>query len=217
VQAIPRALGGRYNRSMFFSFDGVDGVGKSTQSQLFCDWLRENAHDVVACRDPGSTRLGEVLRRIVVEGDGTPVCRRSEMLLYMAARAQLVDEIIAPALEAGKTVVSDRFLLANVVYQGHAGGLDPDVVWQVGEAAIAGVRPNLTFVLDMQAEQAIARIARGHDRMEQQGLEYLRRVRDGFLKEAARRPAQIVVIDASRSAGEVQSDVRRAAERILPQ
>ena len=216
MQAIPRARGGRYNRGMFFSFDGVDGAGKSTQARLFCQWLRGLGHDVVACRDPGSTRLGEVLRRIVVEGDGTPVCLRSEMLLYMAARAQLVDEIIAPALDAGKTVVSDRFLLANVVYQGHAGGLDPEVVWQVGEAAIAGICPVLTFVLDMRAEEAIARIARGHDRMEQQGLEYLRRVRDGFLMEAARRPKQIVVIDASRSIDEVQAEVRRAAEGVLP-
>jgi len=202
---------------MFFSFDGVDGVGKSTQAGLFGDWLRDSGHDVVACRDPGSTRLGEVLRRIVVEGDGTPVCLRSEMLLYMAARAQLVDEIIGPALEAGKTVVSDRFLLANVVYQGHAGGLDPEVVWQVGEAATAGIRPVLTFVLDMKAELALARIARGHDRMERQGLEYLQRVRDGFLTEAKRRSEQIVVVDASGSVDEVQTDVRRAAERVLKQ
>src|SRR3970040_2412778 len=111
---------------MFFSFDGIDGVGKTTQMDLFCDWLRQGGHDVVTCRDPGRTPLGERIRDILLHGDAqTPIGRRSEMLLYMAARAQLVDQVIRPALEAGKVVIADRYLLANVAYQGHAGGLDP--------------------------------------------------------------------------------------------
>ena len=133
---------------MFFCFDGVDGVGKSTQSRAFCQWLRELGRDVVSCRDPGSTELGEALRKIVLEDHGTPLHRRSEMLLYMAARAQLVEQVIRPALLAGKTVVSDRYLLANVVYQGHAGGLSAAQVWQVGEVAVDGLRPDLTLVLE---------------------------------------------------------------------
>src|SRR5262245_46414963 len=110
---------------MFFSFDGIDGAGKSTQVRLFVEALRARGHEVVECRDPGSTPLGERVRELLLKsGADTPIDPRSEMLLYMAARAQLVDEVIRPALKAGKVVVSDRFLLANVAYQGHAGGLD---------------------------------------------------------------------------------------------
>src|ERR1700681_2000294 len=110
---------------MFYSFDGIDGTGKTTQLSLFCDWLEVRGCDVVACRDPGGTPLGEPIREVLLHSDEkTPIARRSEMLLYMAARAQLVDEIIRLALAAGKTVVSDRYVLANVVYQGYAGGLE---------------------------------------------------------------------------------------------
>ena len=110
---------------MFISFDGVDGVGKSTQTELFVEWLREQGQTVVTCRDPGSTELGERLRTLVLKASDIKIDAESEMLLYMAARAQLVAEVIQPALAAGQFVVSDRFLLANVVYQGHAAGLDP--------------------------------------------------------------------------------------------
>ncbi|MFP6670661.1 MAG: dTMP kinase, partial [Pirellulaceae bacterium] len=117
---------------MFISFDGVDGVGKSTQTELFVEWLREQGRTVVTCRDPGSTELGERLRTLVLKASEIKIDAESEMLLYMAARAQLVAEVIQPALAAGQVVVSDRFLLANVVYQGHAAGLDPQSIWDVG-------------------------------------------------------------------------------------
>lgn len=200
---------------MFFSFDGPDGVGKSTQVPLFCDWLRAAGHDVVACRDPGSTSLGDAIRGILLGKHGTPIGRRAEMLLYMAARAQLVEELVRPALASGKIVVSDRFLLANVVYQGHAGGLDPRVIWEVGRAATGGLDPTLTFVLDMPVEAAAGRLNRALDRMESQGEEFRRRLRDGYLAEAARDPDRIVVIDATQSIDEVQRRIRQAATNCL--
>lgn len=200
---------------MFFSFDGVDGAGKSTQIRLLAEWLRGRGREVVTCRDPGSTPLGEKLREIVLGGHGLAIDGRSEMLLYMAARAQLVEEVIRPALAAGKWVVSDRFLLANVVYQGHAGGLDVESIWRVGEVATGGLAPSLTFLLDMPADEASARIGRTPDRMEARGLPYLRKVRDGFLAEAARRPELIVVIDAAREPEVVQVDVQAAAEKVI--
>lgn len=196
---------------MFFSFDGVDGAGKSTQMCLFCDWLRESGHDLVACRDPGSTRLGEAIRDILLEHSDTLIDRRSEMLLYMAARAQLVEELIRPQLNAGRTVVCDRFLLANVVYQGYAGGLDIESVWQVGRIATSGICPDRTFVLDLDVTAATQRIRRAHDRMEAQGLDFQQRVRHGFLSEAARHPERISVIDASRDVATIQADIRTAA------
>ena len=198
---------------MFFSFDGVDGAGKSTQVALFVEWLREQGREVVACRDPGSTPLGEAVRGLLLDRSDLHIHRRSEMLLYMAARAQLVEEAIRPALAAGKTVVSDRFLLANVVYQAYAGGLDVAEVKRVGETAVAGIVPDLTFVLDIDPEAAASRLNRSLDRMESQGIEYLRRVRSGFMEEARLRPNAIRVVDASRAVDVIQAEIRKLANR----
>ena len=199
---------------MFFSIDGGDGIGKSTQIELFCQWLRQQGREVVACRDPGSTPLGEAVRELLLNRHDLAIHRRSEMLLYMAARAQMVEEIIRPALEQGKTVVSDRYLLANVVYQGYGGGLDVETLWEVGRVATGGLMPDLTIVLDMPAEAAAARINRRLDRMEQQGAAFHARVREGFLTEAARRPG-IVVINAAASIDEVQNAIHQAAAKYL--
>jgi dTMP kinase len=202
---------------MFFSIDGGDGTGKSTQAALFGEWLRQQGREVVACRDPGSTPLGEAVRALLLERHDLRIHRRSEMLLYMAARAQLVEDVIRPAIAEGKTVVADRYLLANVVYQGHAGGLDPETLWEVGRVATGGLMPDLTLVLDLPAEAAAARIARTLDRMEQQGAAFHARVREGFLAEAARRPHEIVVIDAAGSIEEVQAAIRAAAASLVGQ
>lgn len=199
---------------MFFSFDGLDGVGKTTQRELFSDWLRSTGHEVVNCQDPGSTPLGEAIREILL-GHKLPIARTSEMLLFMAARAQLVEDVIRPALQRGQTVVSDRFLLANVVYQGHAGGLDVDTIWRIGEVATGGLMPDLVFVLDMPPQSAAGRIDRQLDRMESRGIEYQARLRQGFLTEAAKDPGRIVVIDAARDIDAVQAGVRAAASRLL--
>lgn len=201
---------------MFFSFDGIDGVGKTTQMQLFCQWLEERGLDVVACRDPGSTSLGERVREILLtSSEETPIGDRSEMLLYMAARAQLVDQVIRPALDAGKTVVSDRFLLANVVYQGYAGGLDVAVVREVGRVATDGVLPGCIFLLDMSPRAALGRIGQELDRMESRGDDYRERLRAGFLAEAREWGAAAHVIDADRPVDTIQQEIRAVAERLL--
>jgi dTMP kinase len=200
---------------MFFSIDGGDGAGKSTQVSLLCRWLAERGHAVVACRDPGGTVLGEAVRDLLLHRHDLAIARRSEMLLYMAARAQMVEEVIRPAIAENKMVVSDRYLLANVVYQGHAGGLDVATLWEVGRVATGGLMPELTMVLDLPAEAAAGRLDRALDRMEKQGGEFHARVRQGFLLEAARQPDRVLVIDASRAIDEVQSEIRAAvAERF---
>lgn len=193
---------------MFFSIDGGDGTGKSTQIELVCDYLRRQGCEVIACRDPGSTSLGEAVRGILLDRHDMPIHRRSEMLLYMAARAQMVEEIIRPALHQGKTVVSDRFLLANVVYQGYGGGLDVPTLWEVGRIATGGLMPDLTIVLDVPAEVAAARMRRPLDRMEQQGGAFHARVRAGFLTEAARDPSKVIVVSAVGPIEEVQTKIR---------
>ncbi|MEN6458120.1 MAG: dTMP kinase [Thermoguttaceae bacterium] len=196
---------------MFLSLDGSDGTGKSTQVELLADWLRGRGHDVLVCRDPGSTPLGESVRGLLLDRHDLRIHRCSEMLLYMAARAQMVEEVIRPALDQGKTVISDRYLLANVVYQGHAGGLDVATLWEVGQIATGGLMPDLTIVLDVPAEVAAVRMDRPLDRMERQGDAFHARVRQGFLTEAARAPERIAVVDAS---GRID-DVQRAIQKIL--
>jgi len=197
---------------MFFSFDGIDGVGKTTQMQLFCQWLEQAGRVVVTCRDPGSTPLGEKVRKLLLNsGDDTPISARSEMLLYMAARAQLVEQVIQPALAAGKTVVSDRYLLANVVYQGYAGGLDVAVVRAVGAVATAGLVPNCTFLLDMSPTEARKRMGDELDRVERRGDDYRKRLRSGFLEEARRQGKTFHVIDAARPVAEIQAELCKIA------
>lgn len=198
---------------MFISLDGVDGAGKSTQIERLADWLRAAGRDVVQCRDPGTTPLGLELRKILLHREDLGIDRRSEMFLYMAARTQLVEEIIRPALAAGKTVVSDRFLLANVVYQGHAGGLDPDTLWQVGRVAIAGIEPDLTLVLDLPVEVAAERLGPVRDRIESRGASYLQAVRDGFLAESRRQP-RVALIDARGTPDAVFAQIRGELERL---
>jgi dTMP kinase len=201
---------------MFFSFDGIDGTGKTTQIERFSQWLlRQGGKEVIVCRDPGGTELGEAIRELLLDRHELQISPMAEMLLYMAARAQLVEQVIKPALADGKIVVSDRFLLANVVYQGHAGGLDVDRLWELGAFITQGIEPDLTFLLDMPAAPAQSRIDRELDRMERRGDDYRERLRAGFLVEAARRPDRIIVIDASRSIDEVHGHVRAAAEPML--
>jgi len=200
---------------MFISIEGGDGTGKSTQIQLLCDWLRKQGADVVLCRDPGTTRLGESVRELLLHRHDLQMGRTSEMLLYMAARAQMTEEVIRPALEQGKTVVSDRYLLSNIVYQGHAGGLSVATLWEVGLVATSGLLPDVTLVLDVPLEVAISRMQRPLDRMEQQGDAFHARVRQGFLDEAARHPNQIFVINAAQPIEQVAADVRAVIERML--
>jgi dTMP kinase len=196
---------------MFFAFDGLDGTGKSTQMDLFVNWLIESGKDVIRCVDPGTTPVGQKIRSLLL-GDEVPIGRMSEMLLFMAARAQLVESVIKPALDAGKTVVSDRYLLANLVYQGYAGGLDVASIREIGRIATQGIMPDIMFVLDMSPDLAAERMQRERDRMEDQDAAFIERLRAGFLAEAKHDP-RIVVIDAARDIESVQADIRAAAGR----
>lgn len=195
---------------MLITFEGGDGCGKSTQIQLFCGWLRERGVETVQCRDPGSTPLGDAIREILLGRKDLRIGSTSEMLLFMSARAQLVEEIIAPALESGKVVLSDRFLLSNFVYQSCAGGLPLESLRAVGEIATAGTLPDLGFVLDLPYEIALQRMgSRGNpDRMESKGEEYHRRVREGFLELAAEDSQRYVVINAEGPIANVQQSLR---------
>ncbi len=214
VGSPPAARRGLKDENLFYTFDGIDGGGKSTQMDLFCAWLVERGQTVTTCRDPGSTPLGETVRSLLLDRHGMAIGRPAEAFLYMAARAQMVEELIRPALARGESVVSDRFLLANVVYQGHAGGLNIEQLWRTGELATGGIEPDMTFVLDLDPEAAARRMNRQLDRMESQGDLFRQRLRAGFLAEAARRPDKILVVDANRAVDVIQAEIREAALRI---
>ena len=184
-------------RTPFITLDGLDGSGKTLQLSRLADWLRDGGIDVVTCRDAGSTATGDAVRAILLDRHDLALAATTEMLLYMAARAQLVAEVVRPALERGSWVVSDRYLLANVVYQGHAGGLEPDVVRSVGAIATGGLAPDLTLLLDVDLATAARRLARPLDRLERRGDDYRSRVRAGYLAEARADPGRIVVVDAT--------------------
>ncbi len=193
---------------MFYSIDGIDGTGKSTQLKLLCDYLRNQGKTVVLCRDPGSTALSEQIRDVILHRDDLPTCRLSQMFLFLAARAQLVNEIIAPALNAGKIVVSDRFALSSIVYQGYAGGIDPRLVEKLSLVASEGIRPDKTFVLDVPPEVASVRMGeRTLDRIEREDAEFKLRLRQGFLTEAKSHPDSIILINSAESIQQVHETI----------
>jgi dTMP kinase len=201
----------------FIVLDGIDGAGKSSQIQPLVQWLTAGGRTVTTCRDPGSTPAGDAIRAILLDRHEIHLAPTSEMLLYMAARAQLVAEVIRPALARGEWVVSDRYLLANIVYQGHAGGLDPDVVRRVGAVATGGLEPDCVLVLDIDLATAARRLDRPLDKLENRGDEFRARLRAGYLAESARDPDRIAVIDAAATPEVVADRLRTELGRRFPE
>jgi dTMP kinase len=199
---------------LFVSLDGLDGTGKSTQCRLLADWLRGQGYTVTECSDPGGTPIGEAIRALLLDRrrEMTLAC---EAFLFMASRAQLTADVIRPALLAGQAVVADRYLLANVVYQGHAGGLDPEALYTMGRLATGDLEPDLTVVLDLPVEMAQGRRRGPADRVESRGPGYHARVRAGFLAEAQRRPERIRVVDANDSVAVVHERICREVSRVM--
>jgi dTMP kinase len=197
---------------LFVALEGPDGSGKTTQAASLADWLGSLGREVVACREPGGTALGERLRSILLDRSDLSIGMRAEMLLFMSSRAQLIEEVIRPALARGAVVVVDRFLLSTVVYQGYAGGLDVEQLWQVGLVATGGLLPDLTLLVDVPPEVARGRIGPGRDRIEDRGEDSRRRVREGFLSASKDYPAPLVVVDGS---GDVESVSSRLQSEVM--
>jgi len=201
---------------MFITLDGGDGCGKSTQIRLLAEKFQSQGHNVVCCRDPGSTPLGDAVRNILLNRQELHIADITEVLLFTAARSQLVREVIRPALEAGHIVLSDRFLISTFVYQCYAGGVPTDVLESISAEAVGNTLPNLGIVLDIPYEVALQRIGNraAPDRMERKGEEYHRRVREGFLKYAA-ESSRYVVLDATPLPDEVADAVWQTVDRYV--
>ncbi len=195
-------------RGYFITLEGPDGVGKTTQLALLLDAVKKLGLQAIQTREPGGTAIGDAVRVILLNPNYSGMTTITEALLYAASRAQLVQEVIKPALLAGKVVLCDRFIDSSLAYQVYAGGLDFDFVWQINRAASADSLPDRTFVLNLDPQVGLARRGKAFaDRMEQKPLSYHRRVRDGFLKIAERFPERIVVIDANQPVERVFAEI----------
>jgi dTMP kinase len=200
---------------MFITFEGIDGVGKSTQLDLLQQWLTAAGHDVVRTLEPGGTELGKEIRHLLLHRKGD-VAPRSEALLYAADRAHHVATVVRPAIAAGKVVLSDRYFDSSVAYQGAARELDVDQVREISLWAVDNLLPDLTILLDLSAEQAMNRRNKTGvepDRLEQEKVDFFERAREQYLKLAVE--PRFLIVDANLSVDEIQAQVRaRVAELI---
>jgi len=209
-------------KGKFITFEGGEGCGKSTQVKRLADHLRASGIEVVLTREPGGTRLAELIRSLLKDEREDPPCDRSELLLFLAARAQLVKNVIRPALAEGKWVVCDRFSDSTFAYQGYGRGLPLDVLRLVNGFACDALKPDLTLLLDVRPEVAIERMRSREastntaaDRIEQAGDGFHSRLRAGFLELAAEDPERIKVIDANGTRDEVWAKVVEATEGLF--
>ncbi|AFG35083.1 dTMP kinase [Fervidobacterium pennivorans subsp. shakshaketiis] len=196
---------------MFVSFEGIDGCGKSTQIEMFTKYLQSKGIEFVKVREPGGTKLGEKIRQLLISEEMTS---RSELLLFLASRAQLVEEVIKPALEEGKIVVADRFAHSSVAYQGCGRNLGIDVVKMLNDFATDHVYPDLVFYIDIPAEVAISRINKEQrDRIEQEGLEFFEKVRNCYL-ELCKNEKNFVLIDGTKDVETISKQIIRIFEGL---
>ena len=197
--------------------EGPDGSGKSTQIALLKEYLEEKGYDVLITREPGGTRISEAIRGVILNKDYTEMSPVTEMLLYASARAQLINEVVGPALESGKAVISDRFVDSSLVYQGIARGLGVDAVYEVNLQAIGEYMPDATFLLDLPADVGIARKKdqKELDRMELESLEFHRAVAEGYRSLLSRFPDRIEKIDATLPIEEICGIIKSRVETIL--
>ncbi|MGN0394608.1 MAG: dTMP kinase [Coprococcus sp.] len=186
-------------KGIFITMEGPDGSGKSTQINMLKAYLNDKGYDVLITRDPGGNNISEAIRQIILNKDFTEMGYMTELLLYASARAQLVKENIKPALEAGKAVIADRFVDSSAVYQGIGRGLGIDTVYKVNEYALQGIMPDMTFLMDIDAETGIARKKNQAelDRMENETMEFHKKVVEGYRLLADEYPDRIVKVDAS--------------------
>jgi dTMP kinase len=203
-------------RGTFITFEGPDGSGKSTQMRLLADRLRSMGREVVETQEPGGTEIGLKIRSILLDSANQKLCAVAEMLLYFAARAQNFDERILPAWERGAVVLSDRFTDSTLAYQGAGRGLGRDVVMQLHTIACHGLHPDLTICIDIDTEAGLdrtrTRLGREPDRMDQQAIEFHRKVRATYLELGRENPARIKIIDGNGSRRDVAQRVWRIVE-----
>jgi len=196
-------------KGLFITFEGTDGSGKTTQITLIKEFLSNKGYEVVLSREPGGTRVSELIRDLILDPANVEIYPLTEMILYAASRAQHVAQVIKPAIDMGKIVICDRFVDSSYAYQGCGRGVDLKIVTDVNRVAIDGMIPDITFFLDIDPEIAIARRinSTGADRIEQEKIDFHTRVYDGYKKMALLYPDRIKTIDANKSIEEISFQI----------
>lgn len=200
---------------LLITFEGLEGSGKSTQIEHSCEYLKDQKHDILFLREPGGVPLSEKIRDILLDVNNTDMTHECEMLLYMAARAQLVREKIMPALEKGETVICDRFLDSTLAYQGYGHDMNVEFIKDLGEFVTEDITPDLTIIFDIEPSEGLGRIQGDKDRIEQRDLDYHARVREGYHDIARQNPQRVKVIESDRSIEEVFERVRQYIDDVL--
>lgn len=202
---------------LFITLEGPDGSGKSTQIELLRDYLSCKGYDIIVCREPGGTRISEAVRHVILNKDFKEMGHMTELLLYAAARAQLVEEVIRPSLEAGKIIICDRFVESSAVYQGIARNMGVDLVYDVNKFAIGDTIPNITFLIDIDAKTGISRKKQQTelDRMEREALDFHEKVSEGYRNLANMYPKRICKIDGNLSIEEIHKRIIAETDKII--
>jgi dTMP kinase len=207
---------------LFVTFEGGEGSGKTTQLKALLAMLRGSGIEVVETHDPGGTAVGKQIRELLLDWGQVRMEAAAELFLYEASRAQLVAEVIRPALAQGRVVLCDRFCDSTVAYQGYGRGLDLNLIAQLNAVATEGLAPDLTFLLDLEPGQGLERasqreqqLRQRQDRMERELLAFHQRVRDGYRAIAAAEPQRVVVVDGARGMAEIEGDIRRRVQGAL--
>jgi dTMP kinase len=205
---------------LFITFEGPEGSGKTTQIRLLADWLGERGREVLTTREPGGTRIGEAIRDVLLSPAHTEMCAEAEILLFSAARAQIVRETLQPHLVRGGVVLCDRFADSTLAYQGYGRLLDLDTLRQITLFATGGLIPALTICLDLPVVEGLRRKQGGDqaewNRMERERLDFQERVRLGYLALAAAEPQRWFVLDALREIEVIQAEIRQRVAALLP-
>ena len=203
--------------SLFITFEGEEGSGKSSQAQALLIWLSSKQIPAILTHEPGGTELGEKISDLVKWAQETTISPMTELLLFNASRAQHVNDVIRPALKESKVVICDRFDDSTTAYQSYGRGLDLDMVKQVNNTATGGLRPNLTILLDISIEDGLARKSGEKlDRFEQEDIDFHRKVREGYLKMADEEPERWLVINAMQSREQISDSIRERVGTLLP-
>ena len=203
------------SKGLFITFEGGDGSGKSTQIEKLKDYLENNGFNVVLTREPGGTKISEDIREIILDSRNTEMSDMTETLLYAAARAQLVEQVIRPAVERGDMVICDRFVDSSMAYQAYGRGLG-DIVWDINKNAVGDCMPDLTILLRLDPEAGMGRISgRKQDRIELSSSDFHRRVYEGYLALEKRFPDRIKGIDASRGIEEISEEIINIVQDLI--
>jgi dTMP kinase len=203
-------------KGLFITFEGIEGCGKSTQAKLLKEYLEEKGWSVFLTREPGGPKISEAIRKLLLSTENKEMLPETEVLLYMASRSQHTGEWIIPALQKGKMVISDRYYDSTLAYQGAARRIDIKLIDTITKFATFGIKPDITFLVDLPAEIGLSRISKQDaDRLEMESIEFHKKVRKGFIEIAKREKKRYIIVDGTKSVEEIHNEIMKIMEDKL--